>query len=446
MRPVSPIIKRYLPKSLFGRALMILVLPMILLQAVVALVFIQRHYDGVTEQMAAAVAREISFAIQRVEQAPHIEAARVAVGQTEAAFGFEMGLSEGERVDYAALRSFYDVTGGVIAETLKREIRQPQSVDLVTFEKHVETKIATSKGVLRVLIPRRRMNASNPHLLLVWMAGTAILLTGVAIAFLRNQVRPIRELAKSAQAFGRGRTQPFRPAGAEEVRRAGQAFLDMRNRIERHVEQRTRMLSGVSHDLRTPLTRMKLALAVAEENEETVELRRDVTEMEQMLAAFLAFARGEGGEISAPTSPVDLAAEVVQDARRQGGSVTLFTEIETPEDPYIDMRRHAMKRALMNLVENAGLYGGRAALSVRVVQRYAEFRVEDDGPGIPEDQREEALRPFTRLDEARNQNVASGTGLGLSIALDIARSHGGSLSLGESERLGGLSATILVPR
>ncbi|MEO1494686.1 MAG: ATP-binding protein [Pseudomonadota bacterium] len=440
------LLKRYMPKSLFGRALLILVLPIIFLQAVVALVFIQRHYDGVTAQMAGSVARELNYAIERIEAAGSDEDLQAMLAQIAQPLGLTMAVDEGERVEFEALRAFYDVTGGVIEETLKSQVKRPLAVDLVTRDKFVDARVATSKGVLRVLIPRRRMNAANPHLLLVWMSVSAVLLTGIAIAFLRNQVRPIRDLALSAQAFGRGRSEPFRPSGAEEVRRAGAAFLDMRNRIERHVEQRTRMLSGVSHDLKTPLTRMKLALAMADETPEQAELSRDVDEMEHMLAAFLAFARGEEGEASAPVSPVDLAEDVAADARRNGTEISVFAQVDTPDRPEITIRRRAMKRALANLVENARLYGGKVALSVRLGLRVVEFMVEDDGPGIPEDKRETVQRPFTRLDESRNQNTASGTGLGLSIALDIARSHGGSLKLDESPRMGGLRATILLPR
>ena len=446
MNTLAVNLKRYMPKSLFGRALMILVLPIIILQAVVALVFIQRHYDGVTAQMAGSIAREINLAIDVTDSASDAGEALKLLESLSGPLELEFGLSEGETVSTKALREFYDVTGGVIAETLRDEVSQPVALDLVSYDKHVDVQAATSKGVLRILIPRRRMNAANPHLLLVWMGASAVLLTGIAIVFLRNQVRPIRELAKSAAAFGRGRARAFRPAGAEEVRRAGAAFLDMRNRIERHVEQRTMMLSGVSHDLKTPLTRMKLALAVSEDTPEMREISRDVSEMEHMLAGFLAFARGEGGEESVPASPVELAEEVAADARRNGATVSIFAQVETPERPEVDMRRHAMKRALANLVENGSRYADTVSLSVRITRKFTEFVVEDDGPGIPQDKREDVLKPFTRLDESRNQNQVTGTGLGLSIALDIARSHGGSLQLDTSARMGGLRATLLIPR
>ncbi len=439
-------LKRYLPKSLFGRALLILLAPILLLQVVVASVFIQRHYDALTGQMATAVARELNFAIRRVEEAASVEAARAAISEMALQFDIEMGLDEGATMESRALRRIYDVTGGVIEETFKDLLHRPMAMDLVSSPKYVDARIVTAKGVLRVLVPRRRLNPSNPHQLLLWMVGTSVILVLVAALFLRNQIRPINELARVAAAFGRGRTPPFRPSGAREVRSAGAAFVDMRMRIERAIEQRTRMLSGVSHDMRTPLTRMKLAIAVSEDTPELREISRDVEEMEHMLGTFLDFARGEGGEIGEPADPVALAEEVAGDARRKGTEIALFSQIESMGEREVEMRRGAMKRCLTNLVDNAATYGAQVALGVRLTRRFLEFTVEDDGPGIPAVKRIEVLRPFTRLDEARGQNLATGVGLGLSIAQDVARTHGGSLQLDDSPRLGGLRVTVLVPR
>jgi two-component system osmolarity sensor histidine kinase EnvZ len=446
MRSIKNFLKQYLPKSLFGRALLILLLPILLLQAVVVSIFVQRHFDAITEQMASAVGREVNAAIARIEATETMEQARAALNEMAPQFGFEMGLDEGSIVETRALRSFYDFTGGVIDQTLKDVVRRPMALDLVNFRKYASARIVTAKGVLRVLIPRSRMNPSNPHQLFIWTTAAAVLLTVVAVIFLRNQIRPINELARAAAAFGRGRSVPFRPSGAVEVRSAGTAFVNMRARLERQIEQRTRMLSGVSHDLRTPLTRMKLALAVAEDTPEIREFGRDVDEMGYMLDAFLDFARGEGGEIAEPADPAELAGEIAADARRKGVDLTLYSQIETPGEPTFEMRRLALKRCLTNLVDNAASYGARVSLSTRLTRRFLEFSVEDDGPGIPEDKREAVLRPFTRLDEARNQNVASGVGLGLSIAQDIARAHGGALQLDDSPRLDGLKATVLLPR
>jgi len=310
MQKRATLIKRYLPASLFGRALMILVVPILTLQVVVGVLFLQRHYDRVTAQMARAVASELTYAIRAVERAPSAAAAQEALDDMAYPFGFELGLEAGGTVEPTAVRAFYDVTGSVVAETLKEAIARPMALDFLSKRKHVDARIQTSKGVLRVLIRRGRLNASKPHLLLVWMIATGLGLTAVAALFLRNQVRPIRELARAASAFGRGRSLPFRPAGAEEVRRAGQAFLDMRARIERQIGQRTLLLSGVSHDLRTPLTRMKLALAMEEDGPATREMTAELVEMERMIDAFLDFARGVGAESPGPVDPVALAEEV----------------------------------------------------------------------------------------------------------------------------------------
>jgi two-component system osmolarity sensor histidine kinase EnvZ len=294
--------------------------------------------------------------------------------------------------------------------------------------------------------PRDRLSVSNPHQLLVLMILAAIILTGLAVVFLRNQVRPIRALAEAAEAFGKGRSLPFRPAGAEEVRRAGAAFLSMRSRLERQIEQRTQMLSGVSHDLRTPLTRMKLTLALMDETDETRDLLQDTDQMERMLGEFLAFARGDSLEETVATDPFVLAAGIVEDARRAGTEITLVEVGDSCRDVEVPLRPGAVARALQNLVSNAARHGTRAIVTVRLTKKWVIFVVEDDGPGIPEEDRARALQPFTRLEASRPQTEDASVGLGLSIALDVARSHGGSLELGESPELDGLRATLRLPR
>lgn len=446
MQKAGSVLKRYLPVSLFWRAFLILVIPILGIQLVVATLFLQRHYDRVTAQMASAVASELQYAIRAVERAGSRADAELALSEMAFPFGFELDLMPHGSVVPGEVIAIYDLTGAVVAETLRARIDRPMALDLVTDDRNVDARIETGKGVLRVLIRRGRLNASKPHLLLVWMVATGLGLTVVAAVFLRNQIRPIGELARAASAFGRGRSMPFKPSGAEEVRRAGHAFLDMRARIERQIGQRTLLLSGVSHDLRTPLTRMKLALAVGDETPETAELCRDVAEMERMIDAFLDFARGVGSESPDDVDPILLAEEVAEDARRQGGQVALFTQVETDGPRPMTLRRAAVKRCLDNLVRNALAHGERIEIGVRLARRFTEFTVEDDGPGIPEGRREEVMRPFTRLDESRNQDEGGGVGLGLSIALDVARSHGGSLSLEDGTRLGGLKATVIIPR
>jgi two-component system osmolarity sensor histidine kinase EnvZ len=262
----------------------------------------------------------------------------------------------------------------------------------------------------------------------------------VAYFFLRNQLRPIARLSQAAEAFGRGEKVPYRPRGALEVRAAGQAFLDMRGRIERQIEQRTLMLSGVSHDLRTPLTRMRLALSMLPEDEETRAMLADVAQMERLVDEFLAFVRGDATEVAEQVDPAALAEEVVEAAVRGGGRAGLRPSAGTI--PPVRMRRQAVARALENLVGNGLRHASRVEVALERRGGELVFAVEDDGPGIPEDRREEAMRPFTRLEAERDPNRGGGVGLGLSIAADVALSHGGALRLGRSERLGGLRAEL----
>jgi two-component system osmolarity sensor histidine kinase EnvZ len=285
------------------------------------------------------------------------------------------------------------------------------------------------------------MSATNPHQLIVLMVFTSVLMTVIAYFFLRRQLRPITKLAEAAEEFGKGRAVTYRPRGAQEVRAAGRAFLDMRTRIERQIEQRTLMLSGVSHDLRTPLTRMRLALSLMPEDPEVTALQADVTQMERMVDEFLAFVRGDAMEGSEPTDVVALVRGVVE---RAGVAVRLVGVEGLPEP--VPVRPQAIVRALENLVSNALRFGRRVEVRLIFLERSLWILVEDDGPGIPPERRDEALRPFTRLEEARDPNRGAGVGLGLSIASDTALSHGGVLRLSDSEALGGLKVELVIAR
>jgi two-component system osmolarity sensor histidine kinase EnvZ len=306
----------------------------------------------------------------------------------------------------------------------------------------VRLYFADGNGGIEMSFDRRRVSASRSHQLFVNMVFFAVVMTAIAYLYLRNQLRPITRLARVAEAFGRGRHLPYRPSGALEVRAAGNAFLDMRARIERQIEQRTLMLSGVSHDMRTPLTRLKLALSMLDE-EDRRPMEQDVADMERLLDEFLAFARGAQEGEPEPVDPVDLVRRIVADSRRAGIAVDLVDVEGAGTAP---LRVNGIRRALENLINNAVRYGTRAEVSVRISQRTLRIRVEDDGPGIPPENREEAIKPFARLEPARNQNLGTGVGLGLSIATDIVRAHGGALRLGESARLGGLRADIVIGR
>ena len=303
--------------------------------------------------------------------------------------------------------------------------------------------IQLKDGVLHLVVPRARVTASNADIFIIWMIGSSLVLIAIAGLFLRNQIRPIERLAYAAENFGKGRTvEGFKPYGATEVRRAASAFMQMRERIERFVQQRTDMLAGISHDLKTPLTRMRLQLAMMKKDADSEALASDLLEMERMVNEYLDFARGEGGEAAEPADLAVLLAEAVADAARAhdaGSRIGLMIA-----DPVtLAIKRNALKRCLVNLIDNALKYGGRVEVGVKRAGRRIEISIEDNGPGIAEDRREEAFRPFRRLDEGRNLQTG-GVGLGLAIARDIARAHGGDVAL-ENSPLGGLRAVIRLP-
>lgn len=436
---IARVLKPYLPRSLYARAVLILLVPVITILIVVSVVFIQRLYENVTRQMTEGVAYELRLVLDRIERAPDVAAAAEAAFDLATPLGIEVKAGGSGVVD---ARHWYDLSGRVVAETLRAEIDGMGAVDLVSRDGFVRAEVVTSMGPVVLELSRLRVSARNPHQFLVLIGVTAVLMTVVALIYMRNQMRPIRRLARAADAFGKGRRVPYRPTGATEVRQAGAAFLDMRDRIERQIEQRTLMLSGVSHDLRTPLTRMRLGLSLMEESDESRELLADVTDMETMLSAFLDFARGDGMEDPERIVPSELLREAVERAKRGGLDVTLG---DLGDSPSLMIRPNAMARALDNLIGNAVRYGRRAEVSFTASETAASFVVEDPGPGIPQELREEAQKPFARLDAARNQDGGSGVGLGLSITADIARGHGGTLFLEKSEKLGGLKARIVLP-
>jgi two-component system osmolarity sensor histidine kinase EnvZ len=432
-------LKRFSPRGLYGRAALILILPVVTLQLVVSVVFIQRHFEGVTRQMTLTAAREVQLLLQDVAPARSPAQALETVEPLASLLQIELRFTDGPAP--SALRRWYDLSGLQVIDTFERLLPSLRAVRLPD-DHVVMLYLETPPGVLEVTLDRRRVSPSNPHQLFVNMVFFGALMTLIAFIYLRNQLRPITRLAEAAEAFGKGRIVTYRPSGAVEVRAAGNAFLDMRNRIERQIEQRTLMLSGVSHDLRTPLTRLKLGLSMLDDAE-AEDLRRDVDEMQSMLDEFLNFARGISEADPEPVDPAALLRDLVEDFARAGKPVAL---VAMEGRGTIPLRRLAMRRAVENLIGNAVRYGSRAEVSMMLTEKSLRIRVEDDGPGIPPAQRNEAVKPFTRLDTARNQNKGSGVGLGLAIATDIARAHGGVLRLGESERLGGLQADIVIAR
>ncbi len=424
-------LKRYMPRGLYGRAFLILLLPVISLLLVVSIVSAQRLFEGVTRQMTISAAREVQLLLDAQNPEPLATALSIA-----------MRPAAPQDVPPGNQRRWYDVTGIVLVSELEDRLPALLTINL-SHPRFVTLYLEHGGAPVRMTLDRRRFSASNPHQLFVNMLFFGVLMTLIAYVYLRNQLRPITRLARAAEAFGRGRNVPYRPSGANEVRAAGNAFLDMRARLDRQMEQRTLMLSGVSHDLRTPLTRLKLSLAMLDGEEDREPMLRDVRDMERLLDAFLDFARGAAEGEPEPVDPAALMRRIVEDCARSQIPVTLH---EVMGSGTVPLRKVAIRRAIDNLIGNAVRYGTRAEVSVVLTDRALRFRVEDDGPGIPEDRIDEALRPFTRLEPSRNQDKGPGVGLGLSIALDIARAHGGSLRLGPSQRLGGLCADLVIAR
>lgn len=441
----------FLPRGLYGRAALILILPVVMVQLVVSVAFIQRHFDRVTQQMTRNLVLELRYVLAAVEAAPDLPAAQAEARARAAAFGLALGLPGSGPVPQnppqtspEITRAFYDLSGKAAAGVLSESLPALLAADFASDSARVTLRFASAQGPLTLSLERKRLSPSNPHQLLVLMAGTGILMTFIAYLFLRNQLRPIAKLARAAEAFGKGAHLPYRPGGASEVRAAGRAFLDMRGRIERQMEQRTLMLSGVSHDLRTPLTRMRLGLSLLPESEEIAALLGDVADMERLVDEFLAFAREEALEEWAEVDPVALAEGAVARAARLGRAVESGAMVGGRTAA---LRPASVARALDNLIANALRYGTRARLSLMAEAEEITFLVEDDGPGIAAADRAAALQPFVRLDAARDPNRgAGGAGLGLAIAADIARAHGGALVLSESAALGGLCAALRLAR
>ena len=434
-------IAELLPKGLYARSLLIVIVPMVLLQTAVAYVFMQRHWDIVTHRLSAAVARDVGAMVDLYAGLPpgvddpklHAIAAR---------FRMDVESMPPAPLPPTMPQTFFNVLDPLtraLPEELGAQVRLPFWVDTVGRSGLMEIRVNLGGRVLRFVTRRNLAYEANIHIFILWMLGASLVLVTVAILFLRNQIRPILRLADAAEDFGKGRDAEFHPRGAREVRQAGYAFIEMKRRIERATEQRTAMLNGVSHDLRTMLTRFKLSLAVIDESAEVEPMQKDVDEMQRMLEGYLAFARGDAGE---PTELTDLRGVLDglrADAERHGARV----EVESKGDLNVRVRPIAIKRCLGNLVANAERHAQTIALKAAREQRFVTIFVDDDGPGIAPEHREDVFRPLHRLDEARNQDEG-GSGLGLAIARDVARSHGGEITLSSSP-LGGLRACVRLP-
>jgi two-component system osmolarity sensor histidine kinase EnvZ len=433
-------LKAFLPKGLYARALLIIIVPMVVLQSVVAFMFVERQWSVVNHYLSSAVTREIATLIDVYKSYPQgadrAQLRRIAQDR----LGLVVDFLPETQLPPPGPKPFFLQLDATLSDEIRKQIGLPFWIDTVGRSSIVEIRIKLDNTIMRVFARRADAYDLNAWIFLAWMVATSLVVLTIAILFLRNQIRPIVRLADAAEAFGKGReVANFRPRGAREVRRAAAAFLEMKMRIERAIEQRTTMLAGVSHDLRTILTRFKLELAFLGDSPETEAIKKDVDEMAAMLEAYLAFARGDLGEQPAPTDMSAMLGELQADSERHGHRATVAFHGQ----PMVTVRPAAFKRCLANLVSNAGRFASTVAMTGHRDHRWLTVTIDDDGPGIPSSLREDVFKPFLRLDDARNQDEG-GTGLGLAIARDIARSHGGEITLGESP-LGGLRATVRIP-
>jgi two-component system osmolarity sensor histidine kinase EnvZ len=416
-------------------------MPLIILQIVSTWIFYDRHWDSITKRLTNSVANDIALTIRLMRQYPGPENRTAILEMVAASTNIRIALVDGAILPNEAPARPFGILSKRLSRSMEARVRRPFLIDIDRLNRQVEIKVQLTDGVLIALAPRKRLFSSTTYIFVIWMVGSSMVLFAVAGIFMRNQIRPIRRLASAADAFGKGReVADFKIGGASEVRQAAIAFKRMRDRITRQVQQRTETLAGVSHDLRTPLTRMKLELAMLGDAPGIKDLNDDVVEMERMLEGYLAFARGDGAELQTPTDLTKLLRDVVSGLRRAGASIELDDDGDSIELP---LRANAFKRCVNNLVGNGARYGEHVWVRARRLDNIVEIAVDDDGPGIPADRREDVFRPFNRLDQSRNPETG-GVGLGLSIALDVAQGHGGNIILEDSPK-GGLRALLRVP-
>jgi two-component system osmolarity sensor histidine kinase EnvZ len=438
------LLKRALPRGLFGRSLIIIVAPVVILQAIVTYVFFERDVDASTRRLSRDIAAEVSLLITFEDKYPMKE--RVVLrGLASRMLRYDITFLPGQTIPPPAKQPRHQSTiDRALDDVIAQQIGEVRHFETARAGNDFDIRVEVHDGVLRMIVPRERATVSAPDIFVLWMVGSSLILLGVAVLFLRNQVRPIERLALAAEAFGKGRAVPdFKPYGATEVRRAAEAFLTMRGRLERYLQQRTEMLAGVSHDLKTPLTRIRLQLALLKPSADIDAMRDDVVQMENMLSEYLDFARGGTGEQSSVIDLSVLARQAAERAVRARMAEPRRLTVDAPSPMTIAVKPHALGRCITNLVDNALKHGRHVFVSVARDERFAEVLVDDDGPGIPEHLREEAFRPFHRLDQGRNLQ-AGGVGLGLAIARDVARAHGGDLLLDKSPQ-GGLRAVVRLP-
>jgi two-component system osmolarity sensor histidine kinase EnvZ len=434
-----PPLKRFLPRTLLGRSLLIILLPLVLSQAVALQIFYGSHLDVISRRLTGGIADEIEYTIELMRRFPGPENQAWVLQTAHQLFDLEMHIEPGAILPIEPRVNVLGPMDDDLEAALAENLRLPFSMDWISDPQSVLIRVQLPSGVLDIQAPRKRLYSATIYLFVLWLVGSSLLLFAIAALFMRNQVRAIRRLSVAAEAFGMGRDPgPIKPEGATEVRKAATAFNRMQERIRRFLAQRTEMLAGVSHDLRTPLTRLRLAVAMLPADEalrqDVAEMNADIDEMDRMIGAYLAFARGEGMEQAEPVDLTAVLEEVAAGARRAGARVV----VDVAEPLTLPLRADAVRRAITNLVDNARRHARNVTLAAcSMGARNVQVTVDDDGPGIPPERRESVFRPF-------ESGAVGGTGLGLTIARDIVRAHGGDIML-EDSPLGGLRARIRLP-
>ena len=438
---MKKILKRLLPSSLFGRSLLILVTPLLLVQIVTTFMFFDRHWEKMTERLAFGVAGEIAMLADLIEENDSDEQVSKVAEDANNYMSMTLAYFRGGRLERISDPDDFDTAmGRTLFDQITKQVRRQSEINVEAGEKWIEVNIQLTTGSISVLVPERRLYSSTGYIVLLWMIGTSVILLAIAIVFMRNQIRPIHRLAIAAERIGKGRDVPFFKAeGAREVRQAGRAFIEMRNRIDRQIAQRTAMLAGVSHDLRTPLTRMKLQVSMMPDSRDKAELMADMGDMQRMIDAYLAFLRGEGNEEPERIDLRALVARLAESARRAGANIVY--DADGPME--LMLRPVAMERCLTNLIGNAVKYAPDVWISLSRDEEAVTILIDDNGPGVPPDQYDDMFKPFVRGEQSRNAKTG-GVGLGLPIAQGIVHAHGGEISLGKSPQ-GGLRATVILP-
>ncbi len=441
--PKIPFLKKILPRSLFARSLLILTVPIILILSISTYVFFERHWERMAGRLATAVAGEAAFLVERVQQATDEIDLNDLIAASQEHMQLNLKFVEGGKIRPDPI--LYSGREGVIKDTLKQELNwklnYPYRILVDTDEKWIQIQIQIENGAVIVTSPERRLFSSSGYVFLIWMVGVSSILLVVAILFMRNQIRPIKRLAVAAERFGRGRDVPFfKVEGAREVRQAARAFLGMRERIDKQIQQRTAMLAGVSHDLRTPLTRIKLQASMMGNNSDVTDLKDDVEEMERMIDAYLQFTRGEGSEEMERVNIGEIMTRISQNFARQDFDVNIDMQSENLST---FVRPVAFERCITNIISNAQKYAENAWCELKNDGENIFITIDDDGQGVAPEHYEDVFKPFFREDQARNIKTGS-VGLGLPIAQDIILAHGGDIQLDKSPK-GGLRVIVTLP-